>query len=152
MVKRITGKCPTSRTFHRAVMQNDVMYVLGGFDGKRKNDLHVIKLSCDDNLEVTRPGSALSRIFDVEEVAEVTNFKDLYENNILLKETVKELSKQLESEEEKELCKICYERDIDTVILECAHRLMCSKCAQNLKQCPVDRKPITRVIKTITVN
>ena len=151
-IKRVTGKCPTSRTFHRAIMQNDIMYVLGGFDGKRKNDLHTIRLSCDNSFESSRPNSALSRIYDVEDNVETNDIKDLHDQNVLLKETIKELSKQLESEEEKGLCKICYERDIDTVLLDCAHRLTCSKCAHNLKQCPVDRKPITRVIKTLSVN
>jgi N-acetylneuraminic acid mutarotase len=148
--KRTTGKCPSSRTFHRSVMHGEFMFVLGGFDGKRKNDLYSIKLRCDTVLDSSRPTSALSRIFDVEDNVETNNFKDLHEQNILIKETIKELSKQLEIEEEKGLCKICYEKDIDTVLLECAHRLTCSKCAQNLKQCPVDRKPITRIIKTLS--
>ena len=152
-VKRVTGKCPSSRTFHRAIMHEDTMYVLGGFDGKRKNDLYAVKLSCcEDSFDSTRPASALSRMYEVEADVELNNLKDLRDQNVLLKESIKELSNQLESEEEKGLCKICYERDIDTVLLDCAHRLTCLKCAQNLKQCPVDRKTITRVIKTLSVN
>ncbi|OMJ94181.1 hypothetical protein SteCoe_2663 [Stentor coeruleus] len=148
---RITGKCPSTRTFHSAIMDNDIMYILGGFDGKRKNDLHCIKLVCDDNLSlVSRPGSALSRVYDVEDPVDNSSFKELQEQNIILKENIKELSRQLGAEEEKDICKICYERDIDTVLLDCAHRLTCSKCAQSLKQCPVDRKIITRVIKTLS--
>lgn len=150
--KHVTGKIPSSRTFHTAVMQGDTMFILGGFDGKRKNDLHVIKLKCDNEEVSTRPGSAFSRIMDEEdEAVEGNNLKDLQEENNYIRETIKELSRQLENEEEKGLCKICFERDIDTVFLECAHRLTCMKCAQSLKQCPVDRKVITRVVKTIVV-
>jgi N-acetylneuraminic acid mutarotase len=150
--KEVTGKIPSSRTFHTAVMQGENMYILGGFDGKRRNDLHVIKLSSDRDEISTRPGSAFSRIMDVEEeITERKTLKDLQEENNYIRETIKELSRQLENEEEKGLCKICFEKDIDTVFLECAHRLTCSKCATNLKSCPVDRKPITKVIKTIAV-
>ena len=150
--KQVTGKIPSSRTFHTAVMQGEYMYILGGFDGKRRNDLHFIKLACDRDEILTRPGSAFSRIMDVEDDAgERRTLKDLQEENNYIRETIKELSRQLENEEEKGLCKICFEKDIDTVFLECAHRLTCMKCATNLKQCPVDRKPITRVIKTVIV-
>ena len=33
---------PQPRTFHRAVAFNNLMYILGGFDGTRLNDLHLI--------------------------------------------------------------------------------------------------------------
>lgn len=149
--KRVTGKCPSSRTFHTAVMNWDVMYMLGGFDGKRKNDLHAIKLLCDEILNCfSRPGTAVSRVYDVEDLVDISSFKDLQEQNIMLKENIKELTRQLETEEEKGICKICYERDIDTVLIDCAHRLTCLKCAQSLKQCPVDRKTIVRIIKTLS--
>eukprot|EP00771_Trimastix_marina_P002787 gnl/Trimastix_PCT/3947.p1 GENE.gnl/Trimastix_PCT/3947~~gnl/Trimastix_PCT/3947.p1 ORF type:complete len:187 (-),score=13.17 gnl/Trimastix_PCT/3947:67-627(-) len=45
-------------------------------------------------------------------------------------------------------CTICFERTIDTVLLECGHRCVCSRCAGTLSECPLDRRPITRWVKT----
>ena len=50
----ITGSVPSARTFHRAVTHGDYMYILGGFDGRRQNDTHVILLH-DRNVP-PRPG------------------------------------------------------------------------------------------------
>ena len=36
--KRVTGDFPLSRAFRRAVMQEDTMHALSGFDRKRNND------------------------------------------------------------------------------------------------------------------
>lgn len=33
---------PQARTFHRSVAYKNVMYVMGGFDGSRLNDMHMI--------------------------------------------------------------------------------------------------------------
>lgn len=44
-------KPPTSRTFHRAVTYGPRMYILGGFDGKRQNDLYSITLYRAAHLE-----------------------------------------------------------------------------------------------------
>ena len=38
------GKPPKERTFHKAVIFSNVMYVVGGFDGSRLNDLYHIAL------------------------------------------------------------------------------------------------------------
>lgn len=38
---------PQPRTFHRAVAFNNIMYILGGFDGTRLNDLHLIAFPKD---------------------------------------------------------------------------------------------------------
>lgn len=37
-------------------------------------------------------------------------------------------------------CKICFERQIDTVILRCGHVCVCSKCTPQLKLCPICRQ------------
>lgn len=61
----MSGKIPSSRTFHRALVFTDEMYILGGFDGKRQNDLHVIKLETEE--ASGRPSSSLSRMYDLDE-------------------------------------------------------------------------------------
>jgi len=43
-------------------------------------------------------------------------------------------------------CKICFERETDTVLLECGHQCCCIECSKNLKVCPICRKTITRVV------
>lgn len=39
------GNAPTSRTFHQMIMYQGYMYVIGGFDGMKRNDIYKIKLS-----------------------------------------------------------------------------------------------------------
>lgn len=40
----VSGTVPKARTFHRAVSFGNIMYLLGGFDGSRLNDMHNIAL------------------------------------------------------------------------------------------------------------
>jgi len=49
--------------------------------------------------------------------------------------------------EEKLLCKVCMEREIDTALLHCKHSVLCYDCAKTLDDCPICRKPITQVLK-----
>jgi hypothetical protein len=49
-----------------------------------------------------------------------------------------------------DLCKLCFESPIDTVILDCGHALLCARCADELRigaGCPVCRSPIRCVQK-----
>lgn len=50
--------------------------------------------------------------------------------------------------DEKQLCKICMEREIDCVLLECGHYLACVACARKLADCPICRQNITRCVRT----
>ncbi|KAF7052250.1 hypothetical protein CFC21_060368 [Triticum aestivum] len=43
---------------------------------------------------------------------------------------------------EKVLCRICYEGEICMVILPCRHRTLCKSCAEKCKRCPICRNPI----------
>ena len=146
---RTTGQLPSARTFHRAVLQDDSMYILGGFDGKSQNDLFVIKLRRAERGN-SRPSSSFSRLRDLEEDENEGEdvVRSLRKQNEILKQQIQELSQRLEKEEERDMCRICYEREIDTVLLDCAHRVMCFRCASNIHQCPVCRQDIARVLKT----
>jgi len=42
-------------------------------------------------------------------------------------------------------CKICFENKIDCVLLTCGHMCACSGCAEQLKNCPICREPISQV-------
>jgi Kelch motif len=38
------GNPPSSRTFHQSVLYNGTLYVMGGFDGMKRNDMYKIVL------------------------------------------------------------------------------------------------------------
>ncbi|KAK2968366.1 hypothetical protein RJ640_019504 [Escallonia rubra] len=40
---------------------------------------------------------------------------------------------------EKVLCRVCFEREISTVLLPCRHRILCSTCCDKCKKCPICR-------------
>lgn len=43
---------------------------------------------------------------------------------------------------EKVLCRVCFERDIAVVLIPCRHRILCSYCSEKCKHCPVCRNSI----------
>ncbi|GJT93756.1 transmembrane fragile-X-F-associated protein [Tanacetum coccineum] len=43
---------------------------------------------------------------------------------------------------EKVLCRICFEREINTVLLPCRHHILCSICSEKCQKCPVCRVSI----------
>lgn len=158
------GDPPSARTFHRAVMYGGCMYILGGFDGMRRNDMYKITLPEQLPREETRrrrtPGllepegmgyGALLEPEGDEESAEADPAMSLEkkkEEVTRLKVQVLELQKRLENELERHLCKICYEREINTVILDCSHRAICARCLEMVSHCPLCRVSINNVAVT----
>merc|ERR1712039_228825 len=53
-----------------------------------------------------------------------------------------------EERRDEDLCKICYDKDIDVVLYPCGHFIICRWCAQKVSDCPVCRFVITDVIRT----
>jgi len=53
---------------------------------------------------------------------------------------------------DKDACVVCMERRIDSVLLECGHLAVCFICSKHLKDCPICRKPISRVVHTFHAN
>lgn len=54
-------------------------------------------------------------------------------------------------ENENDMCIICMERKIKTIIMDCGHRCLYITCCQQYKikdQCPICRKEMTHIIKT----
>lgn len=51
---------------------------------------------------------------------------------------------------EEELCRICRERAIDTIFMDCGHRVVCQTCVMGLegKECPVCRRTFVRWVAT----
>jgi len=46
----------------------------------------------------------------------------------------------------EEECIICMEGFIETVFLECGHMACCRNCAKSCVNCPLCRRPISRVV------
>jgi len=53
---------------------------------------------------------------------------------------------------EQEQCVICYDRRIDAVLLECGHLAVCVVCTKNLRDCPICRRLVSRVVQIFHVN
>lgn len=149
------GDPPSARTFHRAVMYAGCMYILGGFDGTRRNDMYRITLP--EQLprgEDRRRRRLLSKGSGDEaaaepEVGEIEpSDPQANSQSAVLRLQVQELQKRLESELERHVCKICYEREINTVILDCNHRAACARCLDQVASCPLCRSRITKIIQT----
>ncbi|CAE7772860.1 Afg1l [Symbiodinium sp. CCMP2592] len=152
---KTSGDPPSARTFHRACMYGGCMYILGGFDGTRRNDMYKIalpeQLPRDEKrrrrLQGTGEGDAEAAAEP--EIGEVEgpqpeNIKEVTR----LRLQVLELQKRLEAEQERHLCKICYEREINTVILDCQHRAVCSRCLDQVNSCPLCRASISSTVIT----
>ena len=56
-----TGMVPQQRTFHKAVIFNNIMYVVGGFDGTRLNDLCHIALPGSMDIEEIQQSAQMFR-------------------------------------------------------------------------------------------
>ena len=48
-------------------------------------------------------------------------------------------------DEEKDLCIICFDKDINCVFVPCYHMTLCSSCASKLNDCPICRTEIKEV-------
>lgn len=149
------GDRPSARTFHRAVMYGGCMFILGGFDGTRRNDMYRIALPEQlprgeekrrRRMLQDKPGDEAAA--EPEAGDEGLQEREQNTETMKLRMQVMELMKRLENEQERHLCKICYEREINTVILNCSHRAGCSRCLNQVQNCPVCRSPIARIIQT----
>ena len=159
------------------------MYILGGFDGTRLNDLHLIAfpketyviqqhhprpvstsmqtvpsdqaIQQEEAFDETESSVNLSTYEEEKKGENPQTIKKLKKQVRLLKQQVKEVTQMLQSDQEanNDDCKICYSREINTVFLECAHRVMCSRCAKQsqIALCPICRKDIVRIVKTFNV-
>jgi hypothetical protein len=143
------GLPPKERTFHKAVIFSNVMYIVGGFDGSRLNDLYHIALpgSLDDDelaqsVQKFRPpsSSAYGVMRTVPSDLSVNSSQEYdirWDDNAFLRKKIKILQKQVQElsnilkqeEDTFDDCNICFTREINTVFLDCSHRVMCHTCA-----------------------
>mmetsp|Transcript_45097 Transcript_45097/g.116635 ORF Transcript_45097/g.116635 Transcript_45097/m.116635 type:complete len:257 (-) Transcript_45097:235-1005(-) len=52
-----------------------------------------------------------------------------------------------EEEGDKDICKVCFDREIDTVLVPCGHIVVCGECASNVSRCPLCRNVIEQKVK-----
>ncbi|KAK7503063.1 hypothetical protein BaRGS_00005689 [Batillaria attramentaria] len=60
---------------------------------------------------------------------------------------VEQLQKENESLRDKQLCKICMERDVEVIFYPCKHFVCCAMCGTAVSSCPICRQPIQSVDK-----
>ena len=53
-----------------------------------------------------------------------------------------------ETPKDSDICKICFDQQINCVLLECGHMASCIECARQLFECPICREPILRIVHT----
>eukprot|EP00922_Rhytidocystis_sp_ex-Travisia-forbesii_P021443 GHVS01031400.1.p1 GENE.GHVS01031400.1~~GHVS01031400.1.p1 ORF type:complete len:874 (+),score=128.88 GHVS01031400.1:24-2624(+) len=177
-VRTFGDQLPSPRTFHCAVVYSGNMYVLGGFDGRRLNDMYCLAIpetkpkeehrrrspggggrglsdfsacggggSCSSGgvPKLERGESQLAPGDDIERAEEdVVNADGI----VNLRQKVVELQRRLEATEDRHLCKVCYEHEIDTVLIGCSHRVVCQECARSVNHCPICRNRVREVLIT----
>lgn len=138
------GVAPSARTFHCAVEHSGFMYIFGGFDGERQNDLFRISLP----LRETRKNGEIS-----DKIAGLLGLDTEVDQNMpegeRLKRQLEALQERLDGEVDRHLCKVCFEREINTVLLDCKHRAVCDRCLAQLQNCPCCRTAITKTVRSV---
>ena len=51
------------------------------------------------------------------------------------------------ADEEMQLCKICFENEMDALFYDCGHVVACDECARQVDVCPICRKNVRAVVK-----
>ena len=50
-------------------------------------------------------------------------------------------------EQEEKRCCVCWDAPIDTLIMDCRHLVLCSRCGERVDVCPLCREPISSTLK-----
>ena len=51
------------------------------------------------------------------------------------------------ADEEENLCKICYEKEMDALLYDCGHVVACEECARCVEVCPFCRRNVRGVVR-----
>ena len=149
------GEYPEPRTYHSISYTENCNYlnlfISGGFsDGVLLNDFYSIKLNglteevVDQNLE----NKSLILEDDTNNLINFDN-NELKDKINILHSQVAELKLKYENEVMKNICKICFEREIDTAIMDCFHLFICFECSKKcLDKCPMCNAKIKNIVKT----
>lgn len=72
-------------------------------------------------------------------------------NGHVSSEEMKKLQMENESLRDKQLCKICMERDVEVIFLPCKHFVCCASCSTAVRECPICRVAIASIEKIFMV-
>jgi len=154
-----TGLTPTPRTFHQLISFENKLYLFGGSDTQKRNDVYYILTNSDpSNGDTTTEVSDVSHLLFLDSENKI---KFIEENNQsenkahkivkLLSQQVEELKHRLKCEQERNTCAGCEEKEINSVFLNCGHRCMCYNCAVRNFKCPICGQDVVRVVKVFTI-
>jgi len=82
-----------------------------------------------------------------ETTMESPNKAPLEQKDFLQPQLGQNININTKSQIEVDYCKVCMDREIDSVILRCGHVATCLVCSKKLKRCPICARNITEIIK-----
>jgi hypothetical protein len=155
------------------------LYIYGGFSKSANNDCYSIRLSDNlislknldsKNSEKPEENEFQNEKFndkkEINKAHEIFTQDEKFINNSkfntnlkytkevkdtisLLSNQVLELKQKYENEVMKNICKICFEKEINTVILDCCHKFNCYDCSFKCEnRCPLCKGDIKEILKT----
>lgn len=136
------GTNPPPRTFHNMIYDNGYIRIFGGYGSTNKylNDLYELKVD-ESKFKSQKVQTPILYKIDEYEGEE----KEKY-----LERQVKELLGRYNEELWKNICKICCDKKINTVVMPCGHRFVCEECAVKLVKCSECNGKIDYIIKTFS--
>jgi hypothetical protein len=154
-----SGEYPQPRTFHNFFHIENKIYIIGGFSQNTVNDCHLLNISDHYLNFFYSKNTIIETKNNIKEIKKLSNKFDedlIFPDSMsiedkveILQNRVSELKNKYESEIAKNTCKICFESEINTVILDCHHRVICYECSLKFNECcPACKAPINRILKT----
>jgi hypothetical protein len=141
-----SGNYPSSRTYHNMIIQDRTLFIFGGFSSQILTDCFTLTLASfiDKGAEINND----KRNFCERNQDEKTNALMNSDVNLLINQ-LKEIKTKYEEEVSKNNCKICFSKEINTLFLDCCHRVVCYDCSfQCSGKCPTCKSTIKSIIKT----
>jgi len=136
-----TSSASTSQAATQNLARNDLETMKTHLREKYCKDMDVLERSTAEDPE------AWTKLDEIaEELQKLRNLLNATENLVFSSSEDKENL----ADNDEGLCNICMDNPIDCVILECGHMCACSKCAKSLKECPICRRKVVRVVRTYT--
>lgn len=147
-----SAEFPSPRSFHQAALVRGAVYVVGGMSGSMK---------LGDTYRLLTPNFSTPDSEPQHEPRDVVDAERVHQGATLAKVEppptefpIDAIQKKILYYENKILCKVCFENEINCVLLPCAHRAVCMACASEIVNranpcCPICRVDITRIFPTI---
>ena len=124
------------------IYDNGYIRIFGGYGSTNKylNDLYELKV---DESKFKSQNVQTPMVYKIDEY-------EGEEKEKFLERQVKELLGRYNEELWKNICKICCDKKINTVVMPCGHRFVCEECAVKLTKCSECNGKIDYIIKTFS--